>query len=199
MAVRAQDDEVVEHGVLEHDLVPDAVGPLRLALGHAEADREGIPLRGVGVALLRRQLEEARAVVPGRMALRERLLTPALQLLGIAEAAIRVALGEELLRPLRVDREPLALPVGSMRPARVRALVPVEAEPPERLVDRALRLLGGALAVGVLDPEHEHAPVAPGIQVVEEGGAGSANMEISGRARREPDPYGGRHPCSFRG
>ncbi len=51
--------------------------------------------------------------------------------------------------------EPLGLPVGTMRPADVGALIPLQAEPSEILEDRGLRLARGPLDVGVLDAQDE--------------------------------------------
>ena len=56
----------------------------------------------------------------------------------------------QLLERGAVDRASLALVVGRVRPAHVRAFVPLDAQPAQPLEDRALELLGRALGVGVL-------------------------------------------------
>ena len=88
-----------------------------------------------------------------------------------------------------IDVGALGLPIAG----RGRPLVPVEPEPPHRLDDLADVLLGGARAVGVLDPEDEDAAVAAGERPVEERGPGAADVEVarwgsgqSGRERARP-------------
>src|SRR5207247_6782692 len=76
----------------------------------------------------------------------------------------------------------LRLPVRSMRPADVRPLVPVEAEPAEILKDRRLRLPGRALRVSVLNPQHEGAAAAAREQPVEQRRTGVADVEVTGGA-----------------
>ena len=49
---------------------------------------------------------------------------------------------------------------------------------------------GRALPVGVLDAQQERAAVMAGIEPVEQGGAGAADMQKPGRRRREADDYG---------
>src|SRR5207248_1502935 len=79
----------------------------------------------------------------------ERGLPARLELLGRAPAAIDGSGSEQRLGARTVEGQALALVV--------RALVPGEAEPAEALEDGARRLLGRALAVRVLDAEHERA------------------------------------------
>ena len=76
-----------------------------------------------------------------------------------------------------VDRAALALALGP--------LVPVEAQPGEAAEDLRLALGRRALAVGVLEPEHEGAAGVAGDQPVEEGGARAADVEAAGGAGRE--------------
>ena len=69
-----------------------------------------------------------------------------------------MALGHQPLDPLAVARTALGL--------RVRALVPVELEPPEG-VEHLRDVLGrGALAIGVLDAEDERTARLPGDEPV---------------------------------
>ena len=55
--------------------------------------------------------------------------------------------------------------------------------------------VGAALAVGVLDPQQEFAAVVAAEQVVEQGGAGAADMQQAGRAGREAGADG--HALGF--
>src|SRR5438309_571686 len=73
----------------------------------------------------------------------------------------------------------------------VRSLVPVESQPAQRRLDALGPLGAGALEVGVLDPEDERSVlVMAGVEPIEQGGAGAADVEEPGRGRREPDPDG---------
>jgi hypothetical protein len=62
-----------------------------------------------------------------------------------------------------------------------RPLVPVELEPLERFDDRRDRLGRRALAVGVLDAQDKAAPVVSREEEIEQGGAGAADVQITGR------------------
>src|SRR6185437_7159634 len=72
------------------------------------------------------------------------------------------------------------------------ALVPVETEPAQRVLDADDPLLAGAGDVGVLDAEHERR-LTPGpgvvtrVEPVEERGARPADVERARRRGREPD------------
>ena len=68
--------------------------------------------------------------------------------------------------------------------------VPLEAEPREVGEDGLLGPPGGALEVGVLDAEHEAAAVGAREEVVEERGAGAADVEVARGRRREADADG---------
>src|SRR5206468_3662743 len=129
----------------------------------AEAEREGGATR-------RRPLEVAAGAVVGRTATgRERRLATRLELRGRAVAAIDGAVLEQRLGAGAVERHALAL--------EERSLVPVELEPAERLDDGARRLLGRALAVGVLDAEHEPPAMATRVEKAEERGPCAAEMK----------------------
>jgi hypothetical protein len=68
--------------------------------------------------------------------------------------------------------------------------IPVEAEPGEVGEDGLLGLSRGALEVGVLDAEHEASALGAREEVVEERGAGAADVEVAGGRRREADADG---------
>ena len=101
------------------------------------------------------------------------------ELLPGAEAAVGLALGQQALGVGPVAGGVLAL--------EERALVPGEAEPAEPVEDDPGVRLGAALAVGVLDAEHEGAAGVPGVEPVEERGAGAADVEVAGGRRSEAD------------
>jgi len=123
----------------------------------------------------------AATVVGGTVAGGQRLLPARLELLGGAVAAIRVTGRHQLLgaRPIQVVARALE----------ERALVPVETHPAEAVDDRLDRLGRRALAVRVLDAEHERAAAAAGEQPVEQRRARVAHMELAGRAGSEADAH----------
>ena len=63
--------------------------------------------------------------------------------------------------------------------------VPIELEPFQPVEDGGNRRLGRALAIGVLDSQQHLAAVLPGIEPVEQRGAGAADMEEAGRGGRK--------------
>src|SRR5439155_3744514 len=173
--IRADDDEVVELGVLEHDRALHQVGDRRLPVEwRAEAEREGGSLGGRTRAL-------AAGAVVGRPAARgERRLPARFELVRCAVAAVEMPGGEELLGAGAVE-------IGA-RALEVRPLVPREPEPGEALDDRLDRFGRRALAIRVLDAEHKASAMVACEQVAEEGGAHPTDVERAGRAGREASP-----------
>src|SRR5215207_2277218 len=163
-AVGARDHEVVLERVLELRLVPDHVDHGGRALvGHAQPHGS---LALVGAA-------EA-AVVVG--------VPVGLDLVRTRRGAVGVPAGQQLL-------DDLGVPLGAAR-LEDRLGVPVDPEPPQRLED-LLDVLGrGALAVGVLDPQHQLSPPAAREQPVVERGAGAADVQGAGRRGSEADAHG---------
>ena len=66
-----------------------------------------------------------------------------------------------------------------------RLAVPIEPEPFEPIDDRLDRGLGRTLAVGVLDPQQELAAEALGVEPVEQRRPRAADVQETGRRRRE--------------
>jgi hypothetical protein len=73
-----------------------------------------------------------------------------------------------------------------------RALVPVQAEPPQRVEDLLDGLGRRALPVGVLDAQQVAAAVVAGLQPVEERRPGAADVEVAGGRGSEADAHGRR-------
>src|SRR5262249_7625609 len=158
-----------EHLVVERHLA--------LAVRHAEADDGGAALGDVlavaAGALVLVGARLARGLLHGGAA--------RVDLLARAVAAGRPALGAELVRVLLVEVQPLRLEVGGRGALLARALVPVHPQPGEAVEDGLHGLGGGALLVRVLDAQDEDAAVALRMEVVEEGGAGATDVEVTGR------------------
>ena len=168
-AVGAQDDHVVQLGVLDADLALHEVlhhrRPLARGLQADSRLRAGRRLGRVAVA--------PTAVVAGRAALGHRPLAHRHQLLRRLEGEVGAARGQQRLRHLRVPRLALAL--------EHRGLIRGEAEPVEAADDLLHRRLGAALLIGVLDAEQVLPAVMAGEEEVEQRGAGAADVEIAGR------------------
>src|ERR1019366_2283410 len=98
-----------------------------------------------------------------------------------------LALGDEEIGVLLVDREPLHLRVRSARAADAGALVPVEAEPAERVEDDVDAGLRASLAVGVLDAEDERAAALAGPEPVEQRRPYAPDVKVSRRGGCETD------------
>src|SRR5208283_942229 len=79
--------------------------------------------------------------------------------------------------------------VGAVGSADFRSLVPVQAEPAQRVEQGQIALLAVALRVGVLDAEDERAPGVASVSPVEQRGADHSHMRSAGRRRAEPDPH----------
>ena len=144
----------------------------------------------------------AAAAVLRRQARGQRRLPLGLELLGRAEAVVRAAAPRPAsLRDRRVAIEPLGLPVRAVRAADVGPFVPVEAQPSQVVEDAVLGFARRSLRVGVLDAQHERAAVAARQQPVEQRRARVADVQMSGRTRREADAHRvgrprGRRPAS---
>ena len=95
---------------------------------------------------------------------------------------------EQDLGVLRVDREAFALPVRAVRAADIRAFVPAQSEPVQRLEDDALGCDGAARAIRVLDAQDERAAEMLGVEIVDQRDVGRANVRIARRRRRDASP-----------
>ena len=117
------------------------------------------------------------AVIELGAALAARLLAHLVEFLLGRVAAIGLACGQQLLGHLAV--------AGGAGELVDDLAVPVDAEPGEPVEDGVDRRLGGALTVGVLDPQQHLAAAAARIEPVEQRGAPAADMQKAGRRRRK--------------
>ena len=168
-AVGARDHEVVLEAILERDRAANHIVDHGLPLvGGAEANRR--PLPGPRLAAV------SGATVVG---------LPGAHLLG----GRRVGIGASGVDQLG---DSLAMGIGSLGLAQ-RPLVPVELEPAQRVED-LLDVLGGrALAVGVLDPQHQRSAGPARREPVIECGPRPADVQGPGGRRCESDSRGGAH------
>ncbi len=175
-AVGAGHHEVLDLRVVEgdrsaHHVVDDGLAGKR----DGEAPHRGAPL-----GLERRDLL-GRVIAPathhGCPLVGTGIGAHGVKLLGGLPGGVHRARRLQLVDAVAVDALALALAE--------RALVPVEAHPPEHAKDLGLALGRGALAVGVLHAQDERATRVSGRKPVEQRGARTANMQRSGRAGRE--------------
>src|SRR5688572_5573568 len=121
MAVRPQDDEVLEMSAIELDRTVDEIAEPGDALGHVEADR----LRNARL-LFRRSLRgrqaAAGAIVAPRAARGFRRLALRFERVRTAVAVVGAAAVDQPLRGRAIAIEPLRLEVGTDRAANHRAL-----------------------------------------------------------------------------
>ena len=103
-----------------------------------------------------------------------------LEALPRAGAAVGPALRQQLLDHRPMPLHPLAL---AERP-----FVPVDAEPAEAVDHGGLGLGRGALAIGVLDAQHQTAAVTPGERPVEERRSRPSDVKKARRAGGEAGP-----------
>ena len=169
-AVAAQDDHVVQLGMRHADLALHQVGHHHLAAGgRLDADD-------------RRQVARLAALPAGAVVLERALGGLGLgahrrQLLLRVEGQVGLALGQQLARHLGVAGLPLAL--------EHRRLVGRKPQPGQAFEDLVDSFLRAALLVGILDAQQVLAAVAPGEQVVEQRGAGAADVQVAGGGGRE--------------
>ena len=81
--------------------------------------------------------------------------------------------------------QPLGLPIRSARAIDVGAFIPGEPEPPQITKNCRVGVDGGALHVGVLDPQNERAALPAREEPVEERRARVAHVQLPGRTRSE--------------
>ncbi|MNN11795.1 hypothetical protein D3C81_1247660 [compost metagenome] len=127
----------------------------------------------------------AQAVVARGFLVRHLLRADLVQTLGGAEAREGVTLFHQFVGVLLVDLATLALPVRAVRTTDIRALVPFDAEPTQRVEDLLFGLAGRTQLVGVLDTQNELAAVLAGEAEVEQRDVGGADVRIAGGRRRD--------------
>ena len=109
-----------------------------------------------------------------------------LEALLVAEAVVGVPGGEQLRRRRAVRLQPLTLPVGTVWPASIGTLVPVEPEPGQVTVDRRFEFGSRAGRIDVLHAQQEAAAAGRGKVMVEQRRKRMAKMQQTVRAGRKP-------------
>ena len=187
VAVRADEHEVRDVLGQEGDLAPHQVLEDDRAVGHPEPEHRPAPGRDEVGDLVRVEVA-AVAVVPAGLVLGAGGLAALVDLLLRAVAVVGLAGLVQRARHLGVRVEPLGLQVGAVGAADLRALVPVETEPAQRVDHRGVALGGVAGEVGVLDAQHQGAAEVTGERPVEQRAADVADVQRARGRRWEPDP-----------
>jgi len=183
-AVALEQDLVVELFVLHGDVAVDEIlEGSRTFLAYALADHVRQALGQLRLHLFGGQPAAAPVVTQdGSIMLFFRLLG-LLRLL--AETAVGVAFGQQLLGVFLVEAAALALRIRPHRPAFIRALVVLQAGHGESFVDDLHTVLHEPGLVGILYAQDENAFVLARVQVRVQGGAEVADMHVAGRAGSE--------------
>ena len=176
-AVRAQDNDVLEILVLEHDAALDHVLDHGLALARGLEADDGLNAgRGFGGI----------AVAPGAQHHERRLLGLGLgahrgQIVGREIALVGLSHCQQLARDLGV----------AARPAELRhdLVVPLQAKPFQAVEDGVDGFRGVAGAVGILDAQQELAAAMARIQPVKQCGSCPADVQEACRRGRKPGNY----------
>ena len=177
-AVGAGEHEVRDHPGLERDLAADEVREGDVAVRHPQPEHRppalgperGLLLLGqVAVRVVVAQLR----VAPGRP-------VPRLDLLGRGVRLVHLARLHQQPEGVAVGVAALALPVRAVRAADLRSLVPLQAEPVQRVENCRVGLDTVALGVGVLDAEDEGAAGVTGVRPVEQRRPDQADVRGAG-------------------
>ena len=169
------------------------IGEVELVVGEADIAHHQVAHDGLAVIASFQPHHERRArrrfgsiAVSPASVIADRLAGGALgfahlgQFLGRGVAAIGLAFRQQLLGHGAVTAGARELVDG--------LAIPVQAHPFHPVQDRGHRFRRGALPVGVLDAQQERAARVAGIQPVEQGGAGAADMQHAcGRGREAQD------------
>jgi hypothetical protein len=186
LAIRSQDDEVLDIDVLEGYRTVDEIRERRPAVRDLEAHRAR-RTRFVEAGDIRRRQGTAGAIVDPPAARCFGGSPLRLDLFLGAVAVVRTAVAYKLCGKDAVPVEALRLEVRAVRSADVGALIPIEPEPAQPVDDARHHLPGRALRIGIFDAQDEGPAVAPREQRVEERRSGAAHVEVASWRRGETD------------
>ena len=186
-AIGAEDDEVVQLAGVEGHVTVDRVVHYHVAAVERDLDAQGVGLARVDAALGLGGVKVAAGALVALEGVVARLCGGLVgcELLGRAEARIRLALVPQALCGVAVELHAVGLAVGAVVAAHLGALVPVESQPAHGAQDDLSVLLGRAGWVGVIDAQDEGAVVRAGKCPVVDCGASAAHVELAGGGGRK--------------
>src|SRR6185436_14563814 len=174
MAVRSEDDEILDVRAIEFDR------PVHQILEARDACRD-VHANGPRHAGLFTRSDLVRGQpTAGAIVFFDTLLPLRLELLRRAVAVVRASLRDEPRCHRAITIEAFGLKVRPVRAVNLGALVPIETEPAHAVEDSLDHFWRRSLDVGVLDAKDQCAAEAAGKEPVEERGSSAANMEIAG-------------------
>src|SRR5690606_11330320 len=97
----------------------------------------------------------------------------------------------QLIRVLLINFTPFALTIRTVRAAHIRAFVPFDTEPAQRIIDLLFRLPRRAQLVGVLNAQDELTAMLAGETQVEQRDISGADVRMASRRRRDRGTNGG--------
>ena len=194
-AVGALHDVVLLERPLERHRPPhEVVERARAVARHLQA-HDGAPPLGLERRRLRGRLRHPAPAVEEAHLVALRGFALGLYLVRGRVVAVGVPAREQPLDRFPMPRPARRLEVRRVRPLHLGPLVPIEPEPAKAVEDRLQGLLEVALPVGVVDAQDELPAVPPREQPVEQGGPHAADVQVAGRAGREPRADAHARPC----
>ena len=189
--VAFEQDSILQSGVVEGDVPANGIVKRYLpGLGHGQANHPRPSVSFTSGSFLRRQVAAA-TVVAGVLLASDLGRAHVLQFRRRAVAAIGFALFLQPVGPMSVDIQPFGLEIRAIGAADLRAFVPIQPEPAQTGEDVGQGVGYETAAVGVLDAEDELAAGVAGVEPVEEGRAGAADVQVAGGAGGKTDAGGG--------
>ena len=142
---------------------------------HNMAHPPGIALGAFGLGQFR-----AAAVIFGWLLCRHLLRAHARQFLGRAIAFEGVAIVEQAVAMLGIDRAAFGLAIGAVRAADIGALIPAEPQPTQRIEDFLFGFARRSHLIGILDAQQELPAMLFGKAIVDQRDIGGADMRVAG-------------------
>ena len=180
LTVGADNNEIIQicvlffDGAVHHIVKADGARPLRHPKPNGERKARSLFFRN----LFRGKIAAGAVVLVGFFLL-SGLFPFGIQFFLCAEAFVGMSRCQKPIRgfPVRINKT--GLEIGSF--------VPVQTQPLQPVQDTVDGVFRGSLKIRIFNAKDEFSAGLPGVQIVENGGARTADMKISGGAGRKPD------------
>ena len=110
-------------------------------------------------------------------------------LLGSLEGAVRTPVVQQSLAVLAVNLRTFALAVGSIGSAYIRAFIPLQADPAQRVKNHLLAAGYKPCTVRILNAQHKPAATLLGKHIVQQTDIRGADMRVARGRRRDPHSH----------